>query len=89
VSAFLKSKNFPEKISNNFVQGMQTALSGLIAISIRPDELVEAISDRGAPCTINQLQTRFGEFLEKITRGKEPAKVRLIIDRGEDLGGQS
>ena len=33
VDAFLKAKKLPEKISNDLVQGMQTALSGLIAIS--------------------------------------------------------
>lgn len=89
VIAFLKSKALPEKISNELVQGMQTALSGLIAISVRPGELLDALSDRGAPCTVNQLQSRFGEFLDKITRGKEPTKVRLVIDRGENTGEQS
>ena len=32
INSFLKAKTFPEKISNDFVQGVQTALSGLIAI---------------------------------------------------------
>jgi hypothetical protein len=89
VSAFLKSKKVPEKISNDLVQGMQTALSGLIAISVRPDELLDALGDRGAPCTVDQLQSRFEGFLDKVTRGKEQAKVRLVIDRGEDTGGHS
>jgi energy-coupling factor transporter ATP-binding protein EcfA2 len=88
-STFLKTKKLPEKISNDLVQGMQNALSGLIAISVRPNELLDALGDRGAPCTMEQLQTRFDEFLQKITRGKEPAKVRLVIDRGENTGGQS
>ena len=62
---------------------MQTALSGLIAISVKPADLLEALIDGGAPCTVEQIQTRFEEFVQKITRGKEPAKVRLLIDRGE------
>jgi hypothetical protein len=86
VGGFLKAKKLPEKISNDLVQGMQTALSGLIAISVKPVELLDALSDGGAPCTVEQLQTRFEEFLTKITRGKEPAKVRLVIDRGENPG---
>jgi energy-coupling factor transporter ATP-binding protein EcfA2 len=88
VGGFLKAKKLPEKISNDLVQGMQTALSGLIAISVKPVELLDALSDGGAPCTVEQLQTRFEEFLTKITRGKEQAKVRLVIDRGETPGGQ-
>jgi hypothetical protein len=89
IGAFFKTKRFPEKISNDLVQGMQTALSGLIAISVRPAELLDTLSDSGAPCTIDQLRTRFDDFLQNITRGKELAKVRLVIDRGEDTGGQS
>jgi hypothetical protein len=83
VNAFLKAKKLPDKISNDLVQGMQTALSGLVAITVRPDELVDVLSDSGAPCTVDQLRTRFDEFLQKITRGKEAAKVRLVIQRGE------
>jgi len=29
------------------------------------------------------------EFVQKITRGKEQSKVRLVIDRGETPGGQA
>jgi hypothetical protein len=89
VNGFLKAKKFPEKISNDVVQGMQTALSGLIAISVHANELLDALSDSGAPCTVDQLQTRFEDFLQEITRGKEQAKVRVLIDRGENTGGQS
>jgi energy-coupling factor transporter ATP-binding protein EcfA2 len=89
VDAFLKSKKLPDKIGNELVQGMQQALSGLEAIPVKPGELVDALSAGGAPCTVEQIQTRFEEFVAKITRGKEPSKVRLVIDRGETPGGQS
>ncbi len=89
VEAFLKSRTLPDRISNDLVQGMQQALSGLVAISIRPSELFDALGDGGAPCTVEQIQTRFGEFVQKITRGKEPAKVRLIIERGETPGAKA
>ena len=89
VNGFMKSKKLPEKISNDFVQGVQQALSGLVAISVRQNELLDALEDGGAPCTVEQIQTRFGEFVQKITRGKEPGKVRLVIDRGENTGGPS
>ena len=89
INAFLKSKKLPEKISNDLVQGMQTALSGLTAISVKTAELLDALSDGGTPCTVEQIHDRFGEFVQKITRGKEPAKVRLILDRGESKTGAS
>ena len=89
VKAFLKAKKLPDKISNDLVQGMQTALSGLIAISVKPADLLDALSGGGAPCTVEQIRTRFEEFLQKITRGRETGKVRLVIDRGETPGSQS
>jgi hypothetical protein len=67
---------------------MQQALSGLVAIPVKPTELLNALSDGDAPCTVEQIQTRFEEFVTKITRGKEPSKVRLVIERGETPGGQ-
>lgn len=89
VNAVLKARALPDKIGNDLVQGMQTALSGLIAIAVKPTDLLDALSDGGAPCTVEQIQTRFEKFLQKLTQGKEQAKVRLVIDRGENQGGQS
>ena len=43
VDAFLKGKKLPEKISNDLVQGMQQALSGLIAILVKPADLLDAL----------------------------------------------
>jgi hypothetical protein len=45
------------------------------------------LSDGDAPCTVEQFRSRFEEFLQRITRGKEPAKVRLVIERGEQKAG--
>ena len=83
VEGFLKTKQLPEKIEADLVQGIQTALSGLIAMNVIPADLLDSLSAGGAPCTVEQLRTRFEEFLQKITRGREAAKVRLIIVRGE------
>ena len=53
-----------------------------------PAELLDALSDGGAPSTADQLQSRFEKFLQKVTRGKEQSKVRLVIERTENPGGQ-
>lgn len=84
VESFLKSKKVPEKIGHELVQGIQQALSGLEAIPVKPVELLDAIGGSGAPCTVEQIQERFTEFVAKITRGKEPTKVRLVIERGKE-----
>jgi energy-coupling factor transporter ATP-binding protein EcfA2 len=88
VSAFLKAKALPEKISNDLVQGVQEALGGLIPIVLRPSELLAALSDGDAPSTPDQLEARFKAFVEKATRGKEQVRVRLIVKRTDNPGGQ-
>jgi energy-coupling factor transporter ATP-binding protein EcfA2 len=89
VNAFLKAKVLPEKISNDLVQGIQTSLGGLIPIVVRPLELLTALSDGDAPSTPDQLEGRFKGFLEKVTRGKEQVRVRLIVKRTDSPGGQA
>ena len=88
VNAFLKAKGLPDKISNDLVQGMQTALGGLIPIVVRPTELLAALSDSDAPSTAEQLEVRFRDFLEKATRGKEQVRVRLIVKRSDAPGAK-
>ncbi|MCZ2153094.1 MAG: DUF6079 family protein [Bryobacterales bacterium] len=88
VNAFLKAKALPEKISNDLVQGIQTSLAGLIPIIVRPGELLSALSDSDAPSTAEQLEARLKDFLDKVTRGKEQMRVRLIVKRTESSGGQ-
>ncbi len=88
VNEFLRAGVLPDRVSNDLVQGLQTALSGLVAIPIRLPELLNSLGDSTAPCTVEQLRKRFEEFLEKLTRGKDLAKVRLIIEKGDTNGGQ-
>jgi energy-coupling factor transporter ATP-binding protein EcfA2 len=86
VQAFLKDRNLPASLSNDLIQGLQETLSGLTAVNIKPSELVEALSDKGAPCTIDQIRERFDSFLQKLTQGKEVGKLRLVINT-EGSGG--
>lgn len=89
VNAFLKAGELPEKITGDLIQGMQQALSGLVAIGLSATELMTALSGGGAPCTVDQIQSRFKEFLDKKTQGKDPSKVRVVIETGELQGDAS
>jgi hypothetical protein len=39
------------------------------------------------PARSSRFRLRFGEFVQKIIRGKEPAKVRLVIESNEPKEG--
>jgi len=86
VKAFLKDQVLPEKIGNDLVQGIQQALSGLTAVNIKPSELFAVLNGKGGPCTLEQLRERFEAYLQKLTQGKEPGKLRLVISSDEFWG---
>ncbi|MEO8166025.1 MAG: DUF6079 family protein, partial [Betaproteobacteria bacterium] len=86
VKECLKTQALPEGISNEFVQGVQQALSGLTAVTIKPTDLVDALSGKGGPCTVEQIRDRFETYLQKLTQGKEPGKLRLVITSDESWG---
>lgn len=82
VSQLLQDKELPDKVDNDFVQAIQSALSGLTAIPVTPQELTEALGG-GTPCTVEQFEHRFEKFLEKTLVGKDRAKVRLVVKKDE------
>lgn len=81
VNSLLKAKELPEKVSNALVQGIQNALSGLTPISVTASALLAALSDGGAPCTVEQLNERFEKFVQELIHGSDISKVRIIIQK--------
>lgn len=51
-------------------------LSGLPKVVVTADRLV----DGGSPATTTELKTRFDEYLSTLTRGKDPGKVRIVLE---------
>ena len=81
VKKLIKDGGLPKTISTELVQGIQSALSGLTPINVKPSELLNKLSDGSASCTVKQFQKRFEEFVTEITRGKDVTKVRIVIDQ--------
>jgi Family of unknown function (DUF6079) len=83
VQKFIKDKSLPDKLSNELVQGIQNALSGLTPIGVKPADLLSSLSDGSAPCTVEQFRSRFEDFVQNMVRGKDVNKVRIIIEKGD------
>ena len=77
---FIKSKSLPEPVSPAFVKALQEVLSGLQKVVVTADELRAALADGGLPCTVADLRERFERHLVKLTKGRDAAKVRLVIE---------
>lgn len=80
IDAFLKSRTLPEEISREFIAALQEVLSGLTRVSVSAEDIKGALLSGGSPATIPELKNRFEEYLVQITKGKDPVKVRVVIE---------
>ena len=79
VIEFQKEKALPEEISNEFVKALQEAFSGLEKVVVAMEELRAALIEGGTPCTPGELRKRLDSYIESLTKGKDPTKVRIVI----------
>jgi len=80
IEGFRSSRTLPDNLDPSFLQALQEVLSGLIRVAVSLGELRDALSEGGAPSTPSEMRRRFEEYLDRITRGKEPTKVRIVLE---------
>jgi len=80
VDGFIKKRALPDDLDGEFVQAVKEALSGLIQVSVNTDDLRAALLSGGSPATLSEMKKRFEEYLDGLAKGKEPGKVRIILD---------
>jgi len=90
VEGFIKKRTLPDlpaegsaqagKLDQDFVQALQEVLSGLIKVSVKTTDLRTALLSGGSPATPAEMKKRFEEYLDQLTKGKEPGKVRIVLE---------
>ena len=80
VQDFLKSRRLPEKIDHAFLNAVKEALTDLALVSVKIANLRDALLAGGSPVTPAEMLKRFEEYLEELTKGKEPSKVRIVLE---------
>jgi len=80
VDEFIKQKTLPDDPSQDFIQALREVLSGLTRVSVRIADLRDALLADGAPATLAEMRKRFEEYLDGLIRGKEPGKVRIVLE---------
>lgn len=79
VKAFMAAKELPDPVSSNFVQTLKTVLAGLQKVVAQRSELLAKISEIG-PATPNDLKRVLNDYVDSLTKGKDPAKVRIVLE---------
>ncbi len=80
VEAFLRSGELPEPLASEFIDGARAVLSGLIKVETTIDAVHAALLDGGSPSAPGELKQRFAKYVDDLTKGQDPAKVRIVLD---------
>jgi len=67
-------------LPNGVVDAVNKALRGLSTVRIHADQLVAALHDGGLPCTVEQLEQRFRDYIRTATSGHDQHSTRLTIE---------
>ncbi|MGB7296577.1 MAG: DUF6079 family protein, partial [Candidatus Aminicenantales bacterium] len=80
VDGFIKKRTLPDDLDQDFIHALQEVLSGLTKVSVKIADLRDALLAGGSPATPAEMRKRFEEYLDHLTKGKEPGKVRIVLE---------
>jgi energy-coupling factor transporter ATP-binding protein EcfA2 len=80
IQEFIATKQLPEDLSSTFIRSLQDLYSGLEKVSVTVDDLNQALLEKGTPCTVDELEKRFADYIVALTKGRERKKIRIVIE---------
>lgn len=80
LETLLASRTLPEPIEPALLKALQEVLQGLEKVVLTEEQLSTALTAGGLPCTLEELKDRFAYYLSERTKGKDKAKVRLVLE---------
>ena len=80
LEAFIQSKELPMPLDSNFVHALKEVLSGLVKVTVKTQALQQALQVIDGPATPAEMKKRFEEYIDQLTKGKDPAKVRIVLE---------
>jgi hypothetical protein len=73
-------KEHLDLLTQGFILTLKEVLSGLIKVPLKMEDLKKALFTDGSPVTVADMKKRFDEYLDDLTKGKEPGKVRILLE---------
>ena len=67
-------------LDSNFVYALKEVLSGLVKVTVKAQELQQALQATDGPATPAEMKKRFETYLDQLTKGKDQAKVRIVME---------
>lgn len=79
LEALRDSGQLPD-LDEPFLETLAQALAGLERVTLPPEDILEALTRPGMPCTADELRQRFENLLHRLLTGKDPARVRIVVE---------
>ena len=80
LEAFIQSKELPAPLDSNFVHALKEVLSGLVKVTVKAQDLQQALQVIDGPATPAEMKKRFEAYIDNLTKGRDPAKVRIVLE---------
>lgn len=80
LDGFLKSRSLPSPLDSNFVHALKEVLSGLVKVPMNVEDLQKELQANSGPGTPAEMKKRFEGYIDKLTKGKDPVKVRIVLE---------
>ena len=80
VKGFIQERALPDPLCQDFIHALREVLSGLQKVSVKTEDLRAALLSGGSPVTPAEMRKRFDEYLDELVKGKEPDKVRIVLE---------
>ncbi len=79
IDAFMQQGELPDPLDRGFLEALREVLSGLVKVVVRTGDVKAALLAGGSPASPAEMKQRFDRYLDDLTRGEEPDKVRLVV----------
>ena len=80
VAVFAEKGELPDPYEPDFIEAVREALSGLVKVVVKTADLKAALLAGGSPASPKELKERFDGYLDDLAKGKEQAKVRVVLE---------
>lgn len=78
IDKFLQSGHLPIPVDQQFIDSVNSMLSGLESLEVHMDKL-QAVMTSWGPCTPDDFKQKLTQWVDSQTSGKDKSKVRIVI----------
>ena len=78
IDSFTASRKLPSPLDQQFIDSVNTMLSGLESVELHLPELQRAMTSWG-PCAPDDFKSRLAQYIDQLSKGKDKSKVRIVI----------